>query len=348
MAPTYPLAYGGQQYAERRQGSPKVTVTPDGVSRGSRYLWVPWGEQQNAAKVFLGYAEHLGVSGITLAGYISYHDPLPLAHWPAGFLYADSFGEIEGDLPDGTDVNQVGAFDEAKIPVNFKSPVNGYAYVDDATVTTPITDTNPDGTPVYNRGVPNEFYCIRRMEFVEKFRARNQTLPPNSGLRWWFGGADAGPASAAAFITLHESEITLTWYPVPLTAWSRIGFDGLVGRTNKYPFPPTRPSVGAPRSPMSQRPAGTLVMASPQVDLIRMGDTNYAYKITMRMGYYPNGANSFFRHDRSLRPGRAGLQPGPAGRRGRPVRLGGLQHRLHVPVRAPPCRASSPASTPAT
>ncbi len=173
--------------------------------------------------------------------------------------------------------------------------------------------------------MPQEYFLLRNVERVEQMTAKSQTIPAANGLFWAGSGIPLGfsnrAVSAGMYVTLYEGEITLVWYPVPISAWNEaawfggtvagINYDGLVGKTNDAPFPP--PCAGAvffgAVSLFPAKAAGTLVMGQPTKEIIRMGNADWAFKVTIKMKYFPYGANSFFWWDRPQRLGGPGYHP---------------------------------------
>jgi hypothetical protein len=269
--------------------SPKISFNPRRESRLTAQYRVGWDDLATRAfgTAFLGYATvQEDWRGNPTPGYIARSAPNgfnPFVHpdWP-GFYYAESF-DAEGDVPDdpAISLNATAAFEEAVVRMNFVSPANGWRCLEDSEVV--------DNRPGF--GMPAEYLCLRNMEIVEKVSPYRQTIPPGTGLRW----PDGTQVSAAAFVVLYETEIELRWYPVPIDAYDEDAMLALVGKTNKRDFPPEAP--GLTDSFLETKPAGTLIMGAPSKEVIRMGDTGFAYIISLKLRHHPFGANYLWRHN---------------------------------------------------
>lgn len=299
--------YQGVEYHEKCPESPEISIDPENESRTQMRLFTPWDSfaDQSFSKAFLGFAAvatdwpgQAGKKFISRSGWptTASRGARPFEHpdWPNGFYMAKSLS-AKGFTPNSPSIgaNDTATFQEADVTLSFASPELGYRLLDDGDCVAPA------GLGL--RGVPEEYYCLRAMEVDESPTSKAQTLPPNAGLLW----AGTGRAvSAAAFITLWETDITIDWFPVPVAAYNEAAFLALVGKSNAKAFPPDKPA-GAPDPLLGQKASGTLVMGTPGRKVIRMGDTEYALRVRLKLKFYPNGANKLFWHDRP------GAQGGP-------------------------------------
>lgn len=286
--------------------SPSLQVNPRAESRATMRVWWPWEDtsDQTASTALLGYAEvRTDWPGQVGVKYI--HRVLPYQHpdWPDGFYIADRL-KIEGDLPEGISAEETALFDEAKAEIEFASGMNGWFPIEDADVVS--------ADEAHGRGVPEDYYCIRAMGFVEKATVKYQTIPENAGLVWT---SDGKPATVKAFVPLFDADITLDWFPVPLDGFNEAEFIKIVGTTNVLPWPwiPPAAAIAARGGTIfKQRDAETLVMGTPEKKLIRMGNGLMAWHVTLRLKFYPNGANRFFRYNHPAGPRYDGLCRDPA------------------------------------
>jgi len=286
--------HNGVQYSEcviPSRKSPRFTMTPDGVSRMSGFYWMDWADVNGpvATTAFLGTA----TVGTTWDGfparYIARTNPFTHPNWDNSLYVAKSL-DAEGDLPEGMTLEDTANYDEGLVTLGFESIGNGYRLLEDAEVLAGLVD---DPAPR-----PAEWLCLRNMEVIETSSVFYQTFPGPSGLRWGEGADFDDPVSAANYVYLYETDITLKWWPVPIAAYNEVAFLALAGKTNENPFPALLPGPNPDNltSFLGQKPARTLVMGTPAKEVIRMGDSNFAYRITLRMKFYPNGANKLFHH----------------------------------------------------
>lgn len=263
-------------------------------------LLTPWDglADQNFSKAFLGFATlasdwpgQAGKKFISRSGWptTATRGARPFEHpdWPNGFYMAKAFSG-KGFTPNSPAIggNDTATFEDADITLNFISPKLGYRLLDDEDV---VGDAG-----LGLRGVPEEYFCLRAMEVDEAPTSKAQSLPPNAGLIW--SGTNTA-VTAASFVTLWETDITIDWFPVPVEAYNEAAFLALVGKSNGKVFPPD-PPAGAPAPLLGQKGSGTLVMGTPGTKVIRMGDTSYALRVRLRMKFYPYGANKLFWWDR--------------------------------------------------
>jgi hypothetical protein len=317
-----PINWNGVNFAEACPSSPDFSIMPAQESRMTMRGWFNWAdmEEQRASTAYLGTCQVRNnytprdQNGNILAelqppdpgwNYFNYTNPYAHPKWPNGMFLADGFERVQGFIPNSPAIGPAltATFEEAETVIHFRSPRNGYRVLHDSLAIDPAIR------------LPREYYITRNHEVVEKNTARSQTIPPDAGLQWQFlGGTPNLNCSAANFITLHEGEVHLTWYPVPADAYNEVAMTNLIGKTNNATFPPVQgiiPGIPAtpPRSLLSAKGGpkgyGTLVMGCPSKEVIRMGDCSWAYKIMISMRWFPYGANSFF------------LWNPPAGARGR-------------------------------
>ncbi len=276
--------------------SPSLSINPRAESRAIMRVWWPWEDTPDlvASTALLGWAEMRqdwpGKPGVK---YIHRVNPYSHPDFPTGFYIAESL-KIEGDLPAGISADATALFDEAKAEIEFVSPPFGWITLEDADVESDVD--------LSERGVPEEYYCIRNMGFTERISVTYQTIPENAGLFW----PDGTPATVKAFILLFASDITLEWYPVPIDAFNEAAFLTIVGTTNALAFPPAAPVAAiasAGGTVFKPRPAQTLIMGVPEKKMIRMGNGDRAYHITLRLKFHPYGANRQFRYNKPGGPG---------------------------------------------
>jgi len=282
--------FAGQEWHEHRQGSPEEAFNPRAESRATRAVWVPWTDRVNACKAFLGWSEvkvNAGEYPLAPAGrkYIARHTPWPHPDWPAQTFYAAEIGKIAGFTPDALGAGDVGTFQEADCTVNFAMLAKGNQIFEDATVVSDIA-----GHP--SLGVPFDGYALRYMEFESRAVGKYQTIPAASGLKW----SDGRAATMGAFVNLFEAEVTVLWRQVPRTGYNFAAMLGCVGKTNSRDWPSTAPAAaGTARSYLLPFAAGNLLWGVPQANPVRQGDGSWCYDVTLRLKWFPNGANKFYR-----------------------------------------------------
>jgi len=264
-------------YREKRTGSPKESLAPLAESRAQRYLWVDWLGRETSCAEILGYSE-VATDG---AGQKYIHRVTPWRHpdWKGWPLYASDVGEIEGEIPRGRSADDVGAFSEARCSVTFTT--RKYAILEDDEVIDPAIAPRP-----------TEGNFLRYFEVQEKPAAKYQTLEANQGLVW---DSDNQPVSLHAHVILFESQITLIWRQVPPAAYREFGptsFSLYVGNTNSVPF-------GNPQSLLGQKPTGTMVQGMPSKEVVRQGNGEFVYDVTIPYLFKPQGANYFFRPNKN-------------------------------------------------
>lgn len=330
------LFWNGVRIREANPASPELSVMPLAESRATMRAWFQWQDlvSQAASKAFVGYVQVAtgyqplqndpqipaanwqpvpGLSGAASRLYFACTVPFIHPDWNPNnsqFFLCDGFENVRGSVPNSPSIgpNLTATFDEANTVLHFRTPPNGYRAFPDYLTLDFAGDPLKGGLGV----VPREYFCLRNMEVIEQTTSKAQSIPGISGLQWQTlapanpqqPGAPAQPGagngtnvSAYNYVTLHEGEITLKWYPVPVAGYNEPAALALVGKTNSLPFPPSPPAVVLANSPaplFSTRAAGTLVWGQPGKRVIRMGDCGLAYEITFKLKYHPYGANSFF------------------------------------------------------
>lgn len=297
MALDYGYSEGGVDYSEVAPENPEFSVAPRQESRMRYPIRTPWEGLMDgtALKAFLGFAvvasdwpAQAGKKFISRSGWpaTATRGKRPFEHrrFP-GFFLADSFGTAKGDIPEGIGAGPTGVYDEATVGVELVSPRFGYRYLDDATVVEPA-----GGGFAWQRGVPEEYHCLRCMEIDVKQTTKAQQVPAPSGYVWEATGIGV---TASMFTLLVDAEITIRWWPVPIDAFNAAAFDLLVNKTNAKTFPPS-PPAGAPKSLLPQTGAARLIMGEPMLEIVRMGDQTWAYVVTLKMKRYRQGANKFW------------------------------------------------------
>jgi hypothetical protein len=295
------LTHNGINFREANPASPELSVRPREESHLSMRGWFDWQDlvSQAASKAYLGtVAVVTGYPGADPAlVYLSYTLPLIHPDWNPNnsqLYVCDGFENVRGSVPNSPSIgpNLTATFDEANTVLHFRSPKDGYRVFPDSAVVDPAF------------GVPREYFCLRNMGVREDTTERALTIPGLSSLEFAYTLPPAGAPGGIfgilqGFVAneVHVTEscgsITLDWYPLPLVgAFNEAAFNALVGKTNSAPFPPPPPN--ALRSPLTTKPAGTLVMGEPRRFFIRKGDAGIALGVTLTLSYHPYGANSFF------------------------------------------------------
>jgi hypothetical protein len=312
------MEWNNVEFHEQVNESPTFSFAPLGESRMEQRGWFDWGEveSQVASKAYLGYATLGNKWGANPVNYVSRSPStnntsvapvtdtgkLPFVHpkWPNNFFICDGFGAVKGIVPQGVAADGTAEYEEALSGLSFRSPKGGYRILSDDDVVT------AGGTPVAPTGAftgpnaPGEFLLLRCCEVFEKATSKAQTFQGGAGGLKWKG--DGVAVSAAAFVVLWETDITLIWYPVPLNCYNEAVMKSLVGKTNLTAFPI---SSAAFTSRMTQRPAKSLVWGTPDVEYIWMGNCEPALKITLHLKHHHAGANFLYRHN----PPGAGVSP---------------------------------------
>jgi hypothetical protein len=292
--------FHGIEYFERAGSfpgpSPKWNLIPRGQSRNQMKAWIDWSDlvpSLSASKAFLGYATvQQNYGGLATPKYIARSAPNgfnPFYHpdFPSDFYMGESF-DVEGDRAEGVSARGTADFDEGNVVIGFTSTLSGYRCFEDADVLQPVPSiyaANP---------FPADYFLLRNVEIIEKTTAKLQTVQPGTGL-FWDGPAPQRAVTAAAFVLLWESDITVKWGPIPIAAYNEAAFMALVNKTNDKVFPPSPP--GAATSRMRQRDIRTLVQGMPEKEEVHMGDCLPAYMVTIKYKYYPSGASTLWRHD---------------------------------------------------